>query len=616
MINLESAQNILYQTISLKLRHKHYERIVAVSDFAERVVTGEGQDELVVRYKERESKAQKDQRVRITNTLTRYTANQVRNYYRKVGRVDNVVNEVLHDSEAAREEIENILSRFYGGKSAWQYILQKAELFSFIDPNAMLIIERRDERGARGEILSTQVYPFEVRSRDVINWGTDNGVLDWVIIKQERIEVKTQEIGTGYHEEKHPVTDYYMYFPGYVIKLAQYVNVRPDELQPNERELQITEGKTGKVLYFIEGTYQNGTTEIPVIPFGAYLDDKTTGMTRVSPLDPAEEVLRDLINIKSEADLTRALHTFLQKIAYAPKCNFEDQEEGYCHNGVLSNSERDCPQCGGTGVQVHTTTQDVILIALPDDKETFFPLQDFVHYINLPEWLPKWQHEELLEKAIKRVSLAVFNTEIFQAPQLATTATEAVIEYDKIYDTITPFAQHLSEIFEKVARVTAQYIERSEGFSVRHAFPKDFKMKSDTELIIDYKAGKEAGVGVSVLTAIENDLISKKYVNDPVTVAEIQSQRKFKPFSDKSEEMISFILSARSTEDYDRVLFENFSSIMRDISSETERQFHLYPFERQREIVAAKVEQYREMIQYNNAPSSIPIFGDTADEEE
>ena len=593
---LEYYIELLRHTIANKVFHRHYERINKVAEFSRQMVTGEGQEELIVSYKARETDEQKKQRIKITNSLTRYATNQVRNYFRKVQRVDNVIKEIKHESEEAATQIDAALSNFFAGGSAWDYVLRNGEMKGFLDPNGLLIIERKDIRGALGEIIETQVYPFEVGSRDLINWSTVNGEIEWVIIKQHGVEVIQTGSGSSYYERLEDVTDYYLYAAGYVIKLKQFVNKRPTELAQNESEVTIAT-KDGKQLYFIQGIYENGTLELPVIPFGAYLDEKTDGKTRVSALDAAEEVFIDLINVKSEADLTRALHTFLQKIAYAPKCNFENDQGDYCSGGYLANSGDVCPSCSGAGVKVHLTTQDVILIALPDDKETFFPLQDFVHYVNLPDWLPKWQHDELLEKTIKRISLAIFNTEIFQAPQLAQTATAAVIEYDKIYDAIRPFANHLSKMWTKIATITAQYLELSDGFSARHSFPSDFKMKSETELINEYKIGREAGLSIDVLNSIENDLLSKKYVNSPKQVREIQALRKWKPFDGLSPETISFILSSRQPSDPDRILYENFSAISRDIVWEYDGNFHALPLPLQKQVVYQKVAELAATIQ-------------------
>jgi hypothetical protein len=338
---------------------------------------------------------------------------------------------------------------------------------------------------------------------------------------------------------------------------------------------------------------------------GVFLDPKTKNTTYVTPLEPAEPILKDLINIKSEADLTRALHTFLQKLSYAPRCRYTDDQGDYCEGGHLSDGSI-CPSCKGTGVEVHGSTQDVILIKLPDSMDDFVPLKDLVHYVNLPEWLPKWQDEKL-DKALKMVSKAVFNTEVFDVPQFNETATSAIIEWEKIYLKLEPYAQKYSEVLKHILSVIAQYIEKFEGLEVIHAFPKDFKMKSIGELMLEYKTAKESGAPNSVLEAIEHDILRKQNANDPEKVSSLSAQNSFLPFKDKAIDEVVYILSQRDNLDRDKILYENFDRIFFEIHKELENPFHLLTYERQREVVEAKIAEIAEQIQYKQG---LDLFGE------
>jgi hypothetical protein len=379
--------------------------------------------------------------------------------------------------------------------------------------------------------------------------------------------------------------------------------------------------QSGHERNFVQEIHSNtGSKEIPAIFFGAFLDDQTKKQTYVTPLEPAREIFLDLIQIKSEADLTRVLHAFPQKIAYAPKCNHSDSELGHCtdgyYNGIEDEAHR-CKSCAGRGVDVHTTVQDVIFVQLPNTKEQFLPLQDLIHYVNLPEWLPKWQYATLLVETLRRVSVAVFNTELFETPRIEKTALAKVIEYDNIYDTLKPQADKVSDIFKKIVRVTAQYIEADEGLIVYHSFPVDFKQKDVQTLIQEFAQAKQAGVSPESLRSIETDLLSKQYVDDPDTLEGIKIRQNFKPFSDKTLEEIFFILQGRDADDPDRILYENFAKIFFQISKEQETPFHLLNYVKQKEIIEEKVNQIREQIKSKQAPALLnPIIYDDEEQDE
>ena len=93
-------------------------------------------------------------------------------------------------------------------------------------------------------------------------------------------------------------------------------------------------------------------------------------------------------------------------------------------------------------------------------------------------------------------------------------------------------------------------------------------------------------------------------------MAEIQALKRWKPFSDKSGEMVSFILSARRPTDSDRILYENFAAISREIYEDYQYNFHKLPYELQAQVITAKVDEYRNRIEFLTAEMNDPLFMD------
>ena len=93
-ISSADAKKELENTIRFGFRHKHYKRTIEVKKLAEKIMTGHNQDDLITQFRERETEEQKKQRVKLTKTLTRFVANQIVSYYRKVRRTDNVRNDI------------------------------------------------------------------------------------------------------------------------------------------------------------------------------------------------------------------------------------------------------------------------------------------------------------------------------------------------------------------------------------------------------------------------------------------------------------------------------------------------------------------------------------------
>ena len=599
MVTQEQAIEVLRDTVQFDLRHRFYKETVALSDFLYKIGSGKEQDDLIVQYRERESDEQKRQRVRLTQSMTKYATQQIRNFYGRVRRSDNRKKTVEHTSEDALEQINQQIQNFIGGRSLEDYLFDTMLELTFMDPNAFILFERYDERGARGEIISTQTYPVMILSEDAINYDFRDGNLNWIVVRKERTETIKRMYGNVEKFDTVDRQDFYLYAPGFTVELKEYDNIT--EAQPSEGQewFTVKSAYDTRQRLYLQTVYNPGTSEIPVHPVGCYLSQENPALF-TSPLEPAHEVFRDLINLKSEFDLTKALHTFLQKIQYAPPCDFEN-DHGVCTSGYIAGEI--CPKCHGSGVEVHKTTQDVILVKWPASKDEWIPLEDVAHYIELPEWLPKWQAEQL-EVLLKRISLAVFGTEVFTAPSAgARTATEVMIEWEKVYDKLTPFAVRISELFRKGVRLIAQYLEKDAGLTVDHKFPYDFKFESISELLEMLKVAKESGSSFEVQDEIERRILEKQYANTPDRMRKIAAKRKFIPFKGKSVEEVAFILASRAENDTERILYESFESIFAEIDAETP-DFYLFPYAVQAEIVREKAQGRAQTISYIGGPAA------------
>lgn len=89
-------------------RHTLYESDCSIADFWYKIVTGEGQEEILLKYRIGESPVQKDQRARITNTKTRYVTNKIRTTLKEVDRCDSVRDIIQYGSNS--EEKSNAIS--------------------------------------------------------------------------------------------------------------------------------------------------------------------------------------------------------------------------------------------------------------------------------------------------------------------------------------------------------------------------------------------------------------------------------------------------------------------------------------------------------------------------
>jgi len=567
-------------------RHKDYDRTTDVASWGFSMMTGHGQEEYI-NLREKESKAQKEQRARLYNSATPIAARQVSAIYNKVRRTDNIKRIAEHDNEQSETALSESLDTFYADQALSEYLYDRLEYFAFYDPNAWIICERTTQVDADGNVLAVRPYPLEVLSEQVADFGVTLGIADYLVMFTLR------EVA----ESGDPLYDWYGYVAGSVVHFHQVDGERA-EMEGYDPVTILTDAN--RTQYYLVRTFETGATEFPGRRAGCYADAETQGRTFITPLHYAENVFSDLIRDKANHDLNKTLHHYPQKYAYAPMCKYEDMRTGErCTSGKVN--DRDCPQCHGSGALFHMSDQDVVVIAYDADNEaaTLPALSNFAFYVNLPDWLPKWMAEEI-DACIRRVFVSVFATQVDGREMPGpVTATEKVLDWEQVYNLLQPYAENYSLTFELMGRVSAQYLELDPaGLTVMHRFPLDFKMATVAELIDNYRVAKAAGVSMDVLTSIELDIIAKQNRNRPDLVANWEAFQLFLPFRDKSPEMIGFILSARRETDADRVLYENFAAIQSEVQQELDVWFYQVPFSEQKRLIAEAVERKRQSVQY------------------
>lgn len=588
--------------IAEKIYHPHYARTVEIAEFAYRVMTGRDQDELVTSVRRRETAAEEDQRIRLTNTLTPIAGRMVQRMFDKMRRVEPAERAIRYldadeEAEALRiAAIEKRLVKFYAGQSLDEYLFDKLTYFTFFDPNAFLLIERRNIYDDTGALLDIEVYPVEIPSQQVRYFLYEHGVLKALLVERTEREETDSQVA---------LSRFLLYGPTFTIEAVEYEEAeRVDILQARingqarnyDRMVIEGEDETRHFQYFV---YTTGAQEIPAMRFSSYLDGVTGERTGVTPLEPAHFLLRDLINLKSLSDLTTYLHTFPRRWAYTTACDYSYEGET-CDMGYLMGTDgqvHSCPQCGGTGDKYHRSEQDVIRIAIPPGVDNVLDLSKFSHVEPVNLDLKREQREELND-ILKLIMVAVFNQEVFSMAQVQRTATEAMLDYQNIYDTLQVFGEKYSLLFEKTVRVTAEYLDIFEGLVVDYAFPKDLQYETETDLIQRYSAAKSAGVSRAVLDSIDLQLLQRQTKNKE-DIQRARAWLKWKPWRDLPDALLAQVLAARAPKDAQRVLFENWDDIQRSVEQDSGGRFFTWEYDQQENIISDYIRRFREKIEYS-----------------
>jgi hypothetical protein len=516
------------QTLLLKLdnainghRHKDYHHTVALAHRYKQIVTLDAQNELVISYKPSETDIQKKQRLEIYKSKTPSVVNQVMSQFdfiKGAPRIkDNIdyINETT-SAQTSKTALNMAVSRFYGRQTLQQYLEEKQKHYSLLDPNAWLIVTPKN---MEGDI--TGGLPVCIPSASAIDFNSYGGLTEYLIV----------ETHIGTKEDKYK--DYHAYTAGITLYATQEKPNRANYPDEDYTRISSTMDNSTYRVYI----YTDNTSETPATRFGYVPDPATNGDTFVGILQPVVEEFSDLVNQKSEYDLTLALHTFLKKYSLVDPCDYTDTEQPHirCKNGSLYPAGGTCPKCKGSGVKQHATAQDVILVNRAVNGEpNEVKLSDMVHYATMPFDIVNHQAMRV-DKISKEIPKYIFGVDLETKPTGAVTATEINNFYNSIYMVISPFADKISQNYIFTVTAIAQMMDIDNDLIVNHRYPRTFKMETLSELMVILDAAKKAGASPDIVWSIEQRILEIQNKDNPSQIEWAKVKRMFKPFTDLTE---------------------------------------------------------------------------------
>lgn len=609
-LSVEQAIKRLCLTVKNEVVHEDYERVTHLAREYKKLITGEGIATMLRQVIRREDKEAFKQRLEITETVLPAISEKIMSPFNKVGRMDNVTKtiEFVGDTDSRKiRELNTVLGSFWGDQNLDAYMDTRFIELSFVDPNAFLLVEF-DSFDADKE--KAQPYPVEVASKDVLDYEYENNTLKWVLFRRQYL----REVKDNYTKETKWVEDYkyYLYLENYQVEIIQLDRLAVAEykeiplLENGDVALNTFTYGIDKDHQYLVNIYNQNSDMVQGIRVGYKRDLVTDGRTCVSPFQPAVNRMKKTLKTGSEFDLTMTLHAFPQKSQYVKRCDGEDNVR--CKNGYRDDGAM-CGSCKGSGYQIQTSAQDIVLLPIPKDPTMMHDLSKLTHYSG-----PDIQLAEFQEGYLRRLEADaikdVFSSDTFNRDTVANTATEVVVEMQSVYDTLFPFAQKFSMVYEKMVSLSAVFTDNLDGLMVIHRFPKDFKLKSLDALLRDLKSAVESGAPSFVRNEISNDIAEKIWTDNPDRFARHMVKQEHLPFAGKTHEEIIYIQAQGNASEKDIILWSNFDSIVREIELQYEemgKDFYLLPYPVRQKLIDDKVEEFK--VRINGETFTAVTFG-------
>jgi hypothetical protein len=594
-MNQEQARNYLQRIVNKgeAPKHDYYDRVTKLADFYKIIITGEDADSLLKPYFKRQTVEDFTSLKSIYQTITPSLADPVIKTYHKVFRVAPKVKIVdWEETEAnisntvdVKERLKDIyksLNNFYAGKTLEHWQSNDFLHSVFIDPNAFVLI-RFDSYDADRE--KPDPYPVIISCHDAIDFKyTPKGILDYLLV-QSKVDVDIlYPNGTMEVIEVKMFTIYIKDWSYTITEIAKDNQVVPDGVE-------ILGSINGKTKYYLQ-EYRTDAGQVQAMRVGYITDPYTHNHTYVSPLECARSWFMKTVKTVAELDITQTNHAFPQKIEYVEPCE-TDLSTGVCK--ISNQTQKGCQKCGGTGLCVVTSSQDIKVMKLPRDKEEMIDLDKMMVYKYPPVEIIKWM-DDYIEKISVKVQKTVFNSETFTRDKVAKTATGENLDMQNVYDTLTPFAQQVSSVWEFVVKIVSNFMDYGDGLIVKYTYPNDFKLKSTWELLMELKTTQESGAPGNIRQTITDDIMRNFLQDDESEWIRYQSKMKHYPFNGKTDKEIQEAIANELVTKELQVLWANFENIFQELEVEQEQTnpdiwFYDLTFQIQTEKMNAKVEQ-------------------------
>lgn len=583
LINLARGKEAAY--------HPNYKRTEEYAEEARAYFTGVGADRFLKQFARRESKELFQQRKDITAHIQKSLGHSLSRPFAKVSRSKFIKTLVFSGDKSNREQAKRfqsqVLDRFTR-RGLDGFVFERLLYLNIVDPNAFVVVEFEPFDNTREK---AQPYAFEVFSEMAVDYKyTPNGELLYLVART--IDEKDDDKG------KRSIERLTLYQPRQTLVLQELTEKERNTLPfaPSLLTFMPEEVQDGEVFQVAPGKFYQASIPIPhgyemtpAIRAGFIDDPETDGQTFVSIFDAAMPFAKKLLKTNSELDLSLALFAFPISVRYEDRCDAIG-----CNGGSMPDGTT-CMVCEGTGKKTRpTSAQEEIVLDMPDNPADMVDLTRILNYVSPPSDAIRLMLETL-QDFFRQAKEAVFNSQMFSKQEVAQTATYQGIELESVYDTLAPYARHLSEVWGFICHVCKAFTGTPGEMAARLTFPKDFRFETAEQIFAELKSARDAGAGAGVAAILQERAMERLLIDDAERLKRAQIDARFNPFPGMQDTDILVAINTGLVPEWKKILWANYTTIIDEILLATP-DFYEQPYEKQRALVMAGVEKIQQQI--------------------
>lgn len=572
----ENAFKSIIEAFTKGRKHEHYDHAKKYAEKLKELTISDDKaaKALLSQLTTRETNEELEQRKKLTKLICGSIINKIEVPFAKADRTEGITLSFQTEKETM-DSYPELTDSFDGRKSISEYLFETVRRYRRIDPNAFLAIEWNSFDSNKEK---PKVFPVIYKCSEVLDFKFDNEILEYLVVQRGG--------------------RYIAYFKGGSFLLQELESggsILPEDYKYEDYEGLLSEGVkfsfNSKAFVITEFNNNSEGKLIQAERIGYIPDERTDGATCVTHWHPALSRIERTIIANSESDLTHALHVFAQKLIMTEPCKGYNDGSVHmnCSGGFAQGTNHTCKNCGGTGQQpMHKSSQDVIYVKLGKDSTDTPDIDKIVRYIR-PDLETAKYLEEFLDKQSQECLRDVFAGNSFSTPSAEQTATFVQVNYESIYDAVTPYCKKTSHLFEFCAETRA-WVEMDKKINVDHQYPKDLEIETMAELVSQYKNSE--GAPSEVRRRIRERIIRRSLNNQPLASQRAIVKMMHEPFADKTESEKASIIASNLVPIEKKILYANYDDIMNYLIEQSSS-FVQMTYAKRQELIDAEVNKIK-----------------------
>lgn len=408
------------------------------------------------------------------------------------------------DSEKIKTNFEQTLANFKGNKSLEKYLADSFFNLLDIDPNGLIFIEYKQEKGQ-----ITKIYPTYKSINDIRCYKSNGQQVEFVIFEPKTIVGKS------------------------------------------ERLWRVVDSKTDFTFIEINGQFTLSEEKTFLHPFGSVPcviisdTEKVGEEVRISPIDQVSELAKDCARDKSVRTIYKFQNGFPIQWRYIQECKT-------CR-GIVKEGES-CKSCGGSGYLQKNDVTDVVNLAIPREGDPV--LAPNITGFTSPD-LETWKrYNEDIKEFERLIESTIWGTT--ETQQGNETATGKYIDTQPITNELTRISSNVEYVHNTLAKyvLTAFNVTKNESYIYYRSYGRRFIIDTPDVIAKRYDEAKTNGDNSTMLDRLLNEWIVAKFKNDNYSLTVHLKKAELEPYIHYSIKEISDIFGVEEAKK--KIQFQEF----------------------------------------------------------